>query len=136
MSKKSIIGIFIALIVLTNVVTFTVTNFINVKMDNKVVITKEEYDTLSKLYEENSKVIMVRRALEDLYLREIDDQALLDGQLKGMVDALEDPYSVYMTESEYSSFNINTDGVYGGVGIIVTPGEDNFITVVSPIEDT
>lgn len=136
MSKKSIIGIFIALIILTNVVTFTITNFANVKMDNKVVISKEEYDILSKLYQENSKVLMVRKALEDLYLREIDDQALLDGQLKGMVEALQDPYSVYMTESEYNSFNINTDGVYGGIGIIVTPGDDNFITVVSPIEDT
>ena len=78
MSKKSIIGIFIALIILTNVVTFTITNFANVKMDNKVVISKEEYDILSKLYQENSKVLMVRKALEDLYLREIDDQALLD----------------------------------------------------------
>jgi C-terminal processing peptidase-3. Serine peptidase. MEROPS family S41A len=60
----------------------------------------------------------------------------LDGQLKGMVNALNDPYSIYMTKDEYESFNAETDGEYGGVGIIVTPGDDNLITVVSPIEDT
>jgi len=136
MSKKTMVGIFLVLIIITNILTFTITNFVTVRMDNKVVISKEEYDILSKLYQENSKVLMVRKALDDLYLREINDQDLLDGQLKGMVEALDDPYSVYMTKSEYDSFNINTDGVYGGVGIIVTPGEDNFITVVSPIEDT
>jgi carboxyl-terminal processing protease len=71
-----------------------------------------------------------------MYLWEYDQEDLYEGQIKGMVDALGDPYSVYMTKDEYESFNIETDGIYGGVGIIVTPGEDDLITVVSPIEDT
>ena len=49
---------------------------------------------------------------------------------------MDDPYSQYLTVDEYASFTQQTAGVYGGIGVIVTPGDDNYITVVSPIEDT
>jgi carboxyl-terminal processing protease len=41
-----------------------------------------------------------------------------------------------MSKKEYEEFNMETEGEYGGIGVIVTPGDDNLITVVSPIEDT
>ena len=79
---------------------------------------------------------MVKDVIDELYLREIDEEELFEGQIRGMVNALDDPYSIYMTKKEFESFNLYSDGIYGGIWLIVTPGEDNLITVVSPIEDT
>ncbi len=136
MSKKKMLVIFVVLLLITNLATLVIGNFISVAMGNRVVIQKEEYETLSQLYEDNSKILQIKNVIDEMYLWEVEDLELLDGQLKGMVDSLGDPYSIYMTQNEYESFNMGTDGIYGGIGIIVTPEEDGFITVVSPIEGT
>ncbi|TJX67618.1 S41 family peptidase [Soehngenia saccharolytica] len=136
MKNKKRTIIFLIILIVSNVVTFALSNYLTVNVNDKVIIPSSEYKVLKELYEDNKKVALVRKTIDELYLREVDEEALLDGQLKGMVNALNDPYSVYMTKDEYESFNAETDGEYGGVGIIVTPGDDNLITVVSPIEDT
>jgi carboxyl-terminal processing protease len=134
-NKKNVI-IFLVILIVTNVATFALSNYMTVNVNDKVIIPSSEYKILKEVYEDNKKVALVRETIDELYLRDVDEEALLDGQLKGMVNALNDPYSVYMTKDEYESFNAETEGEYGGIGIIVTPGDDNLITVVSPIEDT
>ncbi|MDY0236074.1 MAG: S41 family peptidase [Gudongella sp.] len=136
MSKKKIVVLFVVLLLLTNGITFAATNIVGLSMGSKVVLNKVDYEELSELYKENSKIMMVKDVIDELYLREVNEEDLFEGQIKGMVNALDDPYSIYMTKSEFESFNVSTEGVYGGIGVIVTPGEDNLITVVSPIEDT
>ena len=53
-----------------------------------------------------------------------------------MMEALEDPYSVYMSKLDYENFMVQTSGIYEGVGIVVVGGEDGYIQVVAPIEGT
>lgn len=136
MSKRKLVVIFVALIMITNLATLAIGNFVSVVMGNRVILERSEFEELNEVYEENIKIQQVKQVIDEMYLWEYDQEDLYEGQIKGMVDALGDPYSVYMTKDEYESFNIETDGIYGGVGIIVTPGEDDLITVVSPIEDT
>lgn len=136
MSKRKAITIMVILVLITNLLTFSFTNLMTLRFNDKVVVPKAEYDRLADVFENNSKIMSVKNYIDDSYLREVDEAALLEGQLKGMVQALDDPYSVYMTQDEFTSFTQQTAGIYGGIGVIVTPGEDNFITVVSPIEDT
>ena len=136
MTKKKMLVIFIIVLIITNSIAFGLGNFLTMQIGNRVIVSKDEYTALSKLYQDNEKLVTVRKAIDEMYLREVDDEALLEGQIRGMVAALEDPYSVYMSKKEYEEFNMETDGEYGGIGVIVTPGEDNLITVVSPIEDT
>ncbi|TJX67397.1 S41 family peptidase [Soehngenia saccharolytica] len=136
MSKKKTILFMVILLVITNIITFSLSNIISFGFDNKVVVAKEEYRALTENYNDYSKINSIKQYINSDYLREVDQEALLDGQLKGMVDALEDPYSIYMTKNEFTSFTQETAGTYGGIGVIVTPGEDDLITVVSPIEGT
>ncbi|NLL81704.1 MAG: S41 family peptidase [Tissierellia bacterium] len=133
--KKSIIFVII-LLILTNLITFGLTNIIAIRLDDKVIISDRQYRQLVDAYEENYKVMEVKEYIDSSYLKEVDDKVLMDGQLKGLVQALEDPYSTYFTEDEFEILTQETSGVYGGIGVIVTPGEDNLITVVSPIEGT
>lgn len=136
MSKKKVILLVVILLVFSNIITFSISNLTALRIKDKVVLPKEEYNKLVENYQNYSKVNLIKNYIENAYLREVDEATLLDGQLKGMVDSLEDPYSVYMNEDEFASFTQETAGTYGGIGVIVTPGEDNLITVVSPIEDT
>lgn len=136
MSKRKLITLLIIVVLVTNAITFTLTNLMSVTFNNKAYIPKAEYDRLKSIYDQFSKVLYVEKYIKDNYLRDVDEKKLIDGQLKGMLQSLGDPYSNYMTEDEFASLLQQTSGTYAGIGIVVTPGEDNLITVVSPIEGT
>lgn len=57
------------------------------------------------------------------YYKDVEEQKLIDGALKGMVDSLDDPYSVYYTEEEYKDYTAKNEGKFVGVGIVVAPNE-------------
>lgn len=136
MSKRKAIIVMIILLIFTNAATFIASNVVSVKLNDKVVIPASEYNMLLSTYGRYSKAIELENYIKENFLGEVDLEKLFDGQLKGMFEALGDPYSAYMTVDEFKSFSEETEGVYGGIGVVVTPGEDNLITVVSPIEDT
>lgn len=136
MSKKKTVVFTIALVLVTNIITFAVSTILPTPLNQKVMISKTEYNELSSFYNEYSKLMTVEESIKKNFLKEVDENKLIDGQLKGMLQSLDDPYSIYMTKEEFDDFMEHTKGVYGGIGVIVTPGEDNLITVVSPIEDT
>jgi len=68
------------------------------------------------------------------YYREVKGSELAYGALKGMCAGL-DPHSQFMDEEIYKEMKIETEGAFGGLGIEITI-RDQFLTVVSPIEDT
>ena len=136
MSKKKTITLLVIVVLITNTITFGLTNLMSVNLNNKMYIPKAEYDQLTSIYKDYSKIMGVEGFIKENYLKDIDDEKLMEGQLKGLVQSLEDPYSVYMTRDEFKSIMEETSGSFGGIGVVVTPGEDNLITVVSPIEGT
>ncbi len=97
---------------------------------------KDEYAALNEDKETFSKVIELRKFILENYYKDFDEEKFIDGILKGLFMSLEDPYSVYMGQEEFERFTESNEGSYGGIGVIVAPTEDGFITVVSPIEDT
>ena len=68
------------------------------------------------------------------YFEPIDDAALLESAIRGMVADL-DAHSQYLDEDEYLDIRISTTGSYSGVGLEVST-DDDMIRVVAPIDDT
>lgn len=64
---------------------------------------------------------------------QIDHQKLIYGAVKGMVDAVGDPYTVYQTPSQRELNDTDLRGSFDGIGIQVDM-KDNRLTVVAPIE--
>ena len=64
---------------------------------------------------------------------QIDHQKLIYGAVKGMVDAVGDPYTVYQTPSQREISDTDLRGSFDGIGIQVDM-KDNRLTVVAPIE--
>jgi carboxyl-terminal processing protease len=61
-------------------------------------------------------------------------QELVYGALKGMLNTL-DPHSEFMDPDKYKELQNDTQGAFGGLGIVISI-KDNFVTVVAPMEDT
>jgi len=61
-------------------------------------------------------------------------QNLVYGALKGMVNTL-DPHSEFLDPEKYKELQNDTQGQFGGLGIVVVL-KDDFLTVVAPMEDT
>lgn len=89
----------------------------------------ESYKSLEKLTE-------LKTYIDKTYVEKVDDKALAEGAIKGMFEALNDPYSVYFSKKEFKAFNEDMAGKFGGIGVIVSKGDDGLVTVVAPIEDT
>jgi len=63
----------------------------------------------------------------------VDDQVLMQGAIRGMMDALGDQQTFYMEPQLFESESSSLQGEYEGIGAYVdTDGE--YLTIVSPIE--
>ena len=65
----------------------------------------------------------------------VTKKSLMQGALKGMLESLDDPHSVYFTKEEMRSFQEDIKGKYVGVGMVIQKKVGEPLTVVSPVED-
>jgi carboxyl-terminal processing protease len=63
------------------------------------------------------------------------DTALFRMATKGMVDALGDPHSVYLTADEYAKLHVQTSGEYAGLGIYIGKHE-GWVTAVGVLPES
>lgn len=78
----------------------------------------------------------VWQILKDGYINQpLDEEKMLQGALKGMVDSLEDEYTTYMTPDEFKQSTDNLSGEYEGIGALVNT-EGEFLTVTEPLPNS
>ena len=66
----------------------------------------------------------------------VDLNALSSSAIKAMLESIHDPYAAYFDAAEYESIKqINLEGIYGGIGAVVTIADGN-LTVIAPIAGT
>ncbi|OGO77351.1 MAG: hypothetical protein A2Y23_02740 [Clostridiales bacterium GWB2_37_7] len=132
MSKNKAVQLGIILVLITSILTFMITNTIEVVMGERVVVSKSDYENLKDV----EKLLGLKEYIKNNYVEGAKDDALMDGAMKGLFESLGDPYSTYLTSSEFKRMNEMTSGSFGGIGVIVTKSEEGYITVVAPVEDT
>lgn len=121
MKKNKILKI-IAVVLLV-ITTAFVTRILTVR---QVVSSNENF----------GKVIVLEKYLRKNYLynKDIKDENLESGLLKGLVAGLGDPYSQYLTKDEMKKLSETTTGKFQGIGVLISPDEDGAVTVISPIK--
>lgn len=70
----------------------------------------------------------VREYVLDNYALEVTEEQLYDAAIRGMFEAL-DPYSVYLTREQFSSFSEEATGVFAGIGAVIGKKEDGFYII-------
>ena len=67
----------------------------------------------------------------------VQDEKLVEGAISGMVDALGDPYSMYLNPENLTALRAELDPGYSGIGVTVDDKEVNsvsYVTVVAPMK--
>ena len=86
-------------------------------------------------YGEYKKLAILEKSIENDFYKKVDKEELINGALKGMFEATGDQYSQYYTKSEFEKLMEQTSGTFVGIGVVISPVEDeNLITVVAPME--
>ncbi|MET0786041.1 MAG: S41 family peptidase [Paenisporosarcina sp.] len=96
--------------------------------DKVVEVGSPERREFQKLYQ----------AYDDLkanYYSDIDQEALVNGAINGMIEALGDPYSDYMNQDEAAQFEESISSSFQGIGAEIQE-RNGFISVVSPIKNS
>ena len=91
----------------------------------EIVVTETEYRAITRY----SRLNEVLELIENEYYIDVDEDELILGAIRGMVDSLDDPYSFYRTPEEMTQEQDHEDGKYHGVGLQLLVSEDNQILI-------
>lgn len=98
--------------------------------------------TLTATYQRDAEVLRryarledVRRILMEGYYQDVDEDALMEGAIRGMMNALKDPYTFYYSPEEMSKHAQETGAGYCGMGMLVQKNGDGFIEVIRVYAD-
>jgi carboxyl-terminal processing protease len=83
-------------------------------------------------WEEARQFAEVYERIKREYVDDVDDHALMEKAIRGMVAAL-DPHSAYLDSEEFEEIRLSTMGSYPGVGIEVV-AEDSAVKILRPID--
>lgn len=90
---------------------------------------------LASNYQHFGNLIKVISLVRTQYLHPVDSTQLVDGAIKGIVESLNDPYSVYLEPKTFSQLREQIKGSFGGLGILVGVKEE-YLTVVRVYKET
>ncbi|MBE5822233.1 MAG: S41 family peptidase [Clostridiales bacterium] len=100
--------------------------------DDTIIINSKNDEKISN---DITKLDAIYTIIKESYYGQYSEDALEEGAIKGLVNALGDKYSVYMNEEEYKDLMTETEGEYTGIGLYLTIDETkNLIQVISPIK--
>ncbi len=135
--KKRLIVLCALIVFLCGMVILTghasgIMDFIS-KKEKTVTISQEEYDRLSRYAEMDT----ILQYIEAWYYQEPDVDALIENATRGLLYGLEDPYSYYYSEAEWSQMWEDDEGEYAGIGIeMLGSYTDYSVTITRVFRDT
>ena len=74
--------------------------------------------------EVSRKLDFLKDVIDLKYLEKTDEKTLEENIYKGLLQGLNDPYSVYYTKDEYDALKEETSGSYCGIGALVSQNAD------------
>ncbi len=94
----------------------------------------QEHGRNASVYQQLDLFGDVFERIRSNYVEEVDEAALIEAAINGMLTSL-DPHSSYLPPRDFDSMQVQTRGEFGGLGIEVTQ-EDGFVRVITPMDDT
>ena len=136
--KKKLLVFTLVLTLLTSAVVLTAhatgfLDFFNPQSRDSVTISREEYDRLSRF--KNMDTIL--QYVESWYIEEPDVDKLIENATRGLLYGLDDPYTFYYSEAEWSQMKEDDEGVYAGVGLqLLGNAQSGAVTITRVFRDT
>jgi carboxyl-terminal processing protease len=80
-------------------------------------------------------ILVIHAMVAEDFVQAPDDEKLQVAAIQGMLEALEDPYTVYVPPADEASFTKALQGSYVGIGAEIQI-VNNYLTIVTPLEDS
>jgi carboxyl-terminal processing protease len=132
LDKKTIIIIIVAIVLITNFITFTLITTFGVSFGGRSVIAVDSSYTAQKI----NKLIYLYNELNDKYIETLDKDALWESAYKGLFEGAGDEYTLYMDKETYDEYKQDVTGKYAGIGVRIVQGDDNLVTVITVFKDS
>lgn len=92
---------------------------------------------ISEIYGKDAegKTKEIQSYIDKYYMDDVEKDTVLEGMYAGMMESLQDPYSVYYTKKEYKSLMESTAGQYYGIGVVVSQDPDTKAITITRVYD-
>jgi len=129
-------GIIIMLLVSIGILLFQQLRYIK-----QTVITSNETEETTEKKENESivnssttvKMAYIEKLINDEYYKDVDATTLEDGVYAGMLDSLDDPYSVYYNKEELKEVLDGGEGIYYGIGAYISIDKETKAPIIAGI---
>lgn len=92
-------------------------------------------NTKRDIYSFFDPIVDIRALLEAHYVEDLDEKALQEGAIRGMLETLDDPYTIYVPPKDTAEFAKDLTGEYVGIGAEVGM-RDGWFTILTPLDDS
>lgn len=140
--KKTLIkwgGLFIAAVVLVSLTAFLSFQAAHRSFEDEFFLVQSNKISFNAAETDEALIAKfkeVKRRIETDYYLDYQENDLVEGAIKGMVEGLNDPYTKYYTAQQMRERNDQLQGEYIGTGIEVSLQNGEYILVGSVKEDT
>lgn len=126
-NKKTVITV-----LLTIVITVAATLVGEVGLGLVTVIPRSDYEKYKKF----DKLIAMEEMIKKTYYKDIKEQDLIDGAMKGLFMGTGDLYSGYFTEEEMQSVMDSSTGSFVGIGVTILSNPENGVVTIAKAWET
>lgn len=125
----------IMLVVVVSLVTFIVTTVLTYNGSIRYIVSGKNPGGSSAARKIDVLLATVTELINKKYIGEVNEEELIDGALKGLVQSVGDTYTEYYSKSQLEDFKASTLGNFVGIGVYMKANtEKNVVEIVEPIE--
>ena len=130
--KNAMILVIIWLLVMVSIIASLAVLLLSGKsLENTRWVSSQD----AQMLERYARLDEIRRTLQDNYYLEVSDDELMEGAIRGMFAALDDPYSFYYSAEEMNRHMEEVQGEYKGIGLLIENNADGYIEVLRVYQD-
>lgn len=107
---------------------------IEVQTESDAVDNPVDVNEIWKDKDVTNKVDEINSLIDHYYYFDVDRETQEEALYDGIMEGLDDPYSVYYTKEEFEDLQEDTSGEYVGIGAVVTQDQDMNVSIVRPIK--
>lgn len=78
-------------------------------------------------------LVDVKYLVTERFVRDVDEQALQTAAINGMLEVLNDPYTIYVPPKQTQDFQKSLTGEYVGIGALIGK-RDDWLTIITPLD--
>lgn len=104
-------------------------SLLTIFLKDNVSVKKTKLVSLNSQYKAFSPLFESYDYIKDKYYKKVSTEKLVDGAIKGMLEATGDKHTNYLNSSEKESFEEELSGSYYGIGAVIQLNDDKTVSI-------